>query len=37
MPYYHVNDDFSKARGVDGDLNWFIMNNLCESIDDDKD
>ena len=37
MPYYHVDDNLSKARGVDGDLNWLVMNYLCESIDNDKD
>ena len=37
MPHYHVNDDLSKAWGVDGDLDWFVMNYLCEPIDDDKD
>ena len=37
MPHYYVDDDLSKARGVDGDLDWFVMNHLCEPIDDDKD
>ena len=37
MPYYYVDDDLSKARGVDGDFDWFVMNNLCEPIDNDKD
>ena len=37
MSYYHVNDHFSKAWGVDGDLNWLVIYHLCEPIDDDKD
>ena len=37
MPYYHVNDDFSKAWGVDGNLDWFVVNNLYKLIDDDED
>ena len=37
MPYYHVNNDLSKARGANGDLDWFVMNHPCELIDDDKD
>ena len=37
MSHYHVNDDLSKARSVDGDLDWLVMNHFCEPIDDDKD
>ena len=36
MPYYQVDDDLSKARGVDGNLDWFVINYLCELIDNDK-
>ena len=36
MPHYYVNDDLSKARGVDGDLDWLVMNHLCEPVDDDE-
>ena len=37
MPHYHVNDNLSKARGVDGDLDWLIINHLCELIDNKRD
>ena len=37
MPHYHVDDNLSKARGVDGDLDWLIMNHFCELIDNDED
>ena len=37
MPYYHVNNDFRKARGVNGDLDWFVMNHLCDPIDNNED
>ena len=37
MPHYHVDNDFSKARDIDGDLNWLVINYLYESIDNDKD
>ena len=37
MPHYHVNDNLNKARGVDGDLDWLVMNHFREPINDDKD
>ena len=37
MPHYHVNDDLSKTWGIDGDLDWLVMNNLYEPIDNDED
>ena len=37
MPHYYVDDNLSKARGVDSDLDWFVMNHLYEPIDDDED
>ena len=37
MPHYHINDDFSKARGIDGNLDRFVIDYFCEPIDDDKD
>ena len=37
MPHYDVDDDLNKAQDVDGDLDWFVMNHLCEPIDDDED
>ena len=37
MPYYHVNDDFSKAQGIDGDLNLLVMNYFYEPVDNDED
>ena len=37
MPHYHDNDNPSKARGINGDLNWLVINHFCEPIDDEKD
>ena len=37
MPHHHVNDDLSKARGVNGNLDWLVMNHLYEPIDNDED
>ena len=37
MPHYHVDDDLTKARGVNDDLDWFVINLFCEPIDDDED
>ena len=37
MPYYDVDYDLSKAQSIDGDLDWLVMNHLCEPIDDDED
>ena len=37
MPHYHVDNYLSKAQGIDGDLDWLVMNHLCEPVDDNKD
>ena len=37
MPHYHIDDDLSKAQGIDSDLDWLVMNYLYEPIDNDKD
>ena len=37
MLHYHVDDDLSKTRGVNGDLDWLVINNFYEPIDNDKD
>ena len=37
MPYYHVDDDLSKAWGIDSNLDRFIIDYFGELIDDDKD
>ena len=36
MPHYYVDDDLSKARSIDGNLDWLVINHLCEPVDDDK-
>ena len=36
MPHYYVNDDLSKAWGVDGDLDCFVINHLCEPVNNDN-
>ena len=37
MSYYHIDDNFSKAWSVDGNLDWLIINYFYEPIDHDKD
>ena len=37
MPYYHVNDNLSKVRGVDADLDWLVINYFCEPVNADED
>ena len=37
MPYYHIDNDLSKAQNIDSDLNWFFMDYFHQLIDDDKD
>ena len=37
MPYYHVDNDFSKAQGINGNLDRFVIDHLCKPINDDKD
>ena len=37
MPDYHIDDDVSNAWGVNGDLEWLVMNYFCELIDNDED
>ena len=37
MPYHYINNDLCKARAIDGDLDWLVMNHLCEPVDNDKD
>ena len=37
MPYHYVDDDLCKARSIDDDLDWLVMNHLYEPVDNDKD
>ena len=37
MPHYHFDDDLNKVRGINGDLDKFVMNYLCEPIDNNED
>ena len=37
VSHYHVDNDLCQARGIDGDLDWLVINHLCELIDDDED
>ena len=37
MPHHYVDNDLCKAQGIDGNLDWLVINHLCESIDDDED
>ena len=36
MPYYYVDDDLGKAWGINNNLDWFIIDDLCELVDNDK-
>ena len=36
MPHHHIDDDFSKARGIDNHLDWLVMTHFGELIDNDK-
>ena len=36
MPHYCVNNDLYKAQGINGNLDWLIMNHLYKLVDDDK-
>ena len=37
MPDYYVKDNFCEAGSINGDLDWFVVEHLCESVDNDKD
>ena len=37
MPYYYVDDNLSKARGIDGNLDQFVIDHLCKPTDNDED
>ena len=37
MLHYHVDDNFSKAWGINGNLDRFVIDHLCKPIDNDKD
>ena len=37
MPHYYINDDLNKAQGIDGNLDRFIINHFCKSINNNKD
>ena len=36
MLYYYVDDDLGKARSVDGNFDWLVINHLCELVDNNK-
>ena len=36
MPHYYVDDDLSKTRSIDGNLDWLLINHLREPVDDDE-
>ena len=37
VPYYYINDDFYKARGINSNLDQLVINYFYKSIDDDND
>ena len=37
MSNYHVDDDLNKARVINDDLDWLVMNYFCEPVDNDDD
>ena len=36
MPHYHVDDDLSKTRRFNGNLDWLVISHLCELVNDDE-
>ena len=37
MLHYHINNNFSKVWNINNNLDQFIIDHLCEPIDNDKD
>lgn len=37
VPYYHINNDFYKAKNIDIDLDWVIIYYFCKPINNNKD
>ena len=37
MPHYYINNDFSKAYGIDDNFDQFVIDYFYELIDNDKD
>ena len=37
MLHYYIDDDLSKAQDINGNLDRFVIDYLCESINNDKD
>lgn len=37
MLYYYINYDFAKAKNINGERNWLIVDYLREFINDDED
>ena len=37
MPYYYVDDDLNKAKGIDDNFEWPVINYLYEPVDNNKD
>ena len=35
VTYYHIYYDFCKPRCIENDLDWFVMDHLCDPINDD--
>ena len=35
-PVYYIDDNLCKAWGVNGDLDWLVINHFYELIDDDN-
>ena len=37
MPYYYDDDNLGKARSINGNLDWFVIDYLYEPVNDNKD
>ena len=37
MSYHHINNNLNKARGVDADFDWLVMNYFSEFVNNNKD
>lgn len=37
IPYYHTDNQFCKAKGINGDHDWLIIDHFCELVNNDAD
>ena len=37
ISHYYIDNDLCKAWGINNNLDWLIINNFCELVNNDKD